>query len=254
MQRIGQLTTFLLLTFALQSFGQDRLSNMFNHYEQSADDEERDSLWNMIITEFETELQTKNFGKIIPQNLRHINIMQYNSENGVFASHTISRGFAEHWNYITRKNPDNTNEIILKEEDANPFYIEIHDLSKDEFLLLTKYIDMSFSCYSAYVMKVENNYTIKQDAFNNTQDVLFVCSWTNVDESYLGKPDPVTGLPTIEGKMAHYQPIPILFDPKNKTISYSFYSLKNGKKITRKAKYKNEKFKIKSYDARTFEE
>ncbi|MGV0754409.1 hypothetical protein ACTS95_09850 [Empedobacter brevis] len=75
--------------------------------------------------------------------------------------------------------------------------------------------------------------------------VLTVCSWTNVDESYPGD---------IEGKMVHYKPIKIEFNPKNNTISYVFHRQKDGKKIKRKAKYKNGKFNIKNYDARIFEE
>lgn len=254
---------FLVFTASYcQETDNTRLKKLLVLYENADTDSLKNILWVDVINEFEKNIQAGNFHNTQNQNrlydknqyeLSIINISQYTSESNRFICHRISKGFSENWNYVTQKKKDNTYEIILKEEDSNPFYTEIHDLNDNTFLLFTKYIDMSFSCYSAYVMKVENNGVTRQDAFKNKQDVLSVCSWTNIDESYW-KNDPKTGVTTLVGGMAYYNAIPILFHSKNKTISYTFYSPEKRKEITRKASFKKGGFNIDSYDARNFEE
>lgn len=109
---------------------------------------------------------------------------------------------------------------------------------------------MSFSCYQAFVFQIQSNRIIQKKAFNQN-DNLIVCTWTNIDESRIIK-DPITGLPKLEDKMGYYKAEPIVFNPKNKTISFEFHNPRNGKKELRKAKYKKEKFNIESFDVRTF--
>lgn len=140
------------------------------------------------------------------------------------------------WNYVLKNR-----EIVFKEEQVFQFFYEVHELNPNEFLLITLLNDMSYSCYEALV-------------FNNLNDTtgtscLSVCSWTNVDESYIDGRDSLTGEPVIIGRMASYDPIPIIYNSKTKSISYSFERLEDGKMITRKANYKNWKFIIESYNA-----
>lgn len=169
-------------------------------------------------------------------------------KSGNYELFTLRNGF-DRWNYILKNK-----KVILKDLKTFYYFNQIYPLENDEFLLIKRKDDMSFTCYNAYVMRVEDDSVIRQDAFKNKMDFLEVCSWTNVDESRPGEKDPATSLYNIEGGMKYYEPLEIKFDPKKKNISYSFYRLKDGKKVTRKTKYKNGTFKIKSYDARTFEE
>ncbi len=257
------LTFFLLSQISFsQQIDERNLNKVVRAYENSENQVEKDSLWNIVINNFEASLEIENFGGMSTQNrynenklgYEFVTIRQFHSENNKYTTHSISRG-TEYWNYVTQQNLTNqTNKIILKKLKATDYYTEIHALNANEFLLLTRFDEMSFSCYNAYVIKHIDNYNIRQNAFNNKQDVLSICSWTNVDESFPEKKDSKTGLYSLEGGIKHYEPIEISFNPKNNTISYSFNRLKDGKKITRKAEYKKGRFKIKDYDARTFEE
>lgn len=244
-----------------QTIDATNLDKAIREYEISENIENKDSLWNAVLNTFEKLLELKNYGEMKTQNrynennlgYEFITVSQYSSENKIFTTHSLSNGFG-HWNYVTLKNDDSTNKIILEKVNSSDYYTEIHELNTKEFLLFTRFDDMSFSCYYAFVMKLSDDDVIRQDAFKNEQDFFSVCSWTNVDESYSGEKDPKTGLYMVEGGTKYYVPIQIFYNPKNKTISYSFTKLNNGKKTTRKAKYKNGKFIIKDYDARTFEE
>lgn len=161
-------------------------------------------------------------------------------ESGDYELFTLRNGF-DRWNYILKDK-----KVILKELKTFDYYDQIHPLNNDEFLLIKRMDEMSFTCCEVYIYQSKAKLTARKE--------LSVCSWTNVDNSRTGEKDPETGLYTVEGGMEYLEPLEIRFDTKRKIISYSFLSQINGKKITRKAKYKNGTFKIKSYDVRTFEE
>jgi len=161
-------------------------------------------------------------------------------ESGDYKLFTLRNGF-DRWNYILKDK-----KVVLKELKTFDYYDQIHPLDNDEFLLIKRMDEMSFSCYEVYIYQRKAKLTARK--------AVSVCSWTNVDNSRTGEKDPETGLYTIEGGMEYLKPLEIQFDPKRKIISYSFLSQINGKAITRKAKYKNGTFKIKSYDGRTFDE
>jgi hypothetical protein len=165
-------------------------------------------------------------------------------KSGNYELFTLRNGF-DRWNYILKDK-----KVILKELNTFDYFYDIHELSNDEFLLIKRMDEMSFSCYEAFVYSKNS----QENVNNSNTKFLSVCSWTNVDNSRTGEKDPETGLYTVEGGMESLKPLEIRFDTKRKIISYSFLSQINGKTITRKAKYKNGTFKIKSYDARTFEE
>lgn len=177
------------------------------------------------------------------------------SETGSYELFTLRNNF-DHWNYILK------DKVVINEaEKTFDYFYEIHSLPNesfaDEYLLIKRMDEMSFTCYEAqiYSGNIRYGYSNKTKSNIAGSKVLSVCSWTNIDQSYPGKPDPVTGIPIIiDDGIVHYEPTSIFFDSKKKTISYSFISQKNGKQIIRKAKYKNGKFNIKDYDARTFEE
>lgn len=166
-------------------------------------------------------------------------------ESGDYELLTLRNGF-DHWNYILKDK-----KVILKELKTFDYFDKIYSLDNDDFLLIKRMDEMSFSCFEAFVYR--KNLLDNQFNFSNNK-VLSICSWTNVDDSRPGEKDVKTGLYTVEGGMKYLEPLEIKFNSKNKSISYTFYRLKDGKKVTRKAKYKNGNFKIKSYDARTFEE
>lgn len=185
----------------------------------------------------------KEFRKTIDS--LNMTLNHYQSEKNDLILHRLSDGFY-HFNYITKNR-----KIILKDNKNHEYFTEIHSLNDDEFLLIKRMDEMSFSCYEAFVYR--KNSQNNPLPFSNNK-VLSICSWTNVDDSRPGEKDTETGLYTIEGGMKYYEPLEIKFNPKNKNISYTFYRLKDGKKVTRNGKYRNGNFKIKSYDARTFEE
>ncbi|MGJ1195647.1 hypothetical protein ACR777_07765 [Sphingobacterium spiritivorum] len=173
-----------------------------------------------------------------------------NSEKGDYELFTLANGL-DHWSYILK------NKVIINlSEKTFDYFYDIHNLPNGEYLLIKRGDDMSFSCYEAYICNGNRKQGYSDISANGSdgKKVLSVCSWTNVDESFPGKIDAETGLPTIEGGLKSYKPIEIEFDPKKQLIFYSFHRMKDGRKITRKAKYRNSDFKIKSYDARTFEE
>jgi hypothetical protein len=160
------------------------------------------------------------------------------SENNNLIIFTMADNFF-HWNYIIENR-----KIIFREHKWHEYFTEIHNLNKNDFLLINRIDDMSFSCYEAYIYTKSLNPMRKK--------VLTVCSWTNVDGSYPEKDS--TGQYHLKGSIEHYKPEPIKFDNLTKTISYGFTRISDGKSIKRSAKYRNRTFIIKSYDARTFEE
>ncbi|MGJ1361003.1 hypothetical protein ACR79B_08045 [Sphingobacterium spiritivorum] len=173
-----------------------------------------------------------------------------NSEKGDYELFTLANGL-DHWSYVLK------NKVIINQSEKTfDYFYEIHNLPNGEYLLIKRGDDMSFSCFDAYIYNGnrKRGYSNSSASEEEGKNVLTVCSWTNVDESFPGKIDAETGLQTIEGGLKTYEPVKIEFDPKNNLIFYSFRRIKDGKKTTRKAKYRNSDFKIKSYDARTFEE
>lgn len=173
-----------------------------------------------------------------------------NSEKGDYELFTLANGF-DHWSYILK------NKVIINQSEMTfDFFYEIHNLPNGEYLLIKRSDDMSFSCSEAIIYNGNIKYDYSDISANGSdgKKVLSVCSWTNVDESYPGKIDTEAGREIAEGGLKSYKPIEIEFDPKKQLIFYSFHRMKDGRKITRKAKYRNSDFKIKSYDARSFEE
>lgn len=238
-----------------QQTSRDKLIEILDKYEISDKNEEKDSLWLLFTEEFEKKIQSSEYDlEAIKNKFDTLNfrLIQSYSETNTFKSYSISRNYFDTWNYVTKTSTDNTHEVILKNDDKDEsmeYNIEIHDLNPNEFLLLSRSDDMSFSYYSAYVMKYEDHYVIRTDAFKDKQDVLTVHSWTNLDESY-SVANPATGLYEIQGGTKSYEPIKMHFNYKTKTLSYPFYRLKDGKKIIRKAKYRNHQFNLESYDQR----
>lgn len=151
------------------------------------------------------------------------------------------------WNYVAHKN-----KIILKDNGRYECFYDIHNLNENEFLLIKRLNDMSFSYFKAFVYSFNYKKIKRKVAFSGKQE-LFVCSWTNVDESYPIQ-DSITGKREMIGRLGHYDPIEIDFDYKTKTISYSFTGIDSGKTIVRQSKYRNGVFNIKGYDAREFNE
>ncbi|MDR6969587.1 hypothetical protein J2X31_003620 [Flavobacterium arsenatis] len=168
------------------------------------------------------------------------------AETGNFELFTLRNGF-DRWNYVLKDK-----KVVMKALKTFDYFYEIHTLSNDDFLLIKRMDDMSFSCFEAFVYRKNNQNEKSKITFSNHK-ILSVCSWINIDRTYY-ETNPTTGNEDLKGGLAHYKPLEIKFDDKRKTISYGFMSQTTRKKITRKAKYRNGSFKIKSYDARTFEE
>lgn len=157
-------------------------------------------------------------------------------------SMTCQKSYPKYYNFILQKSDNNKFKVIKKVEGFR-YFKEIHDLGKNDFLIIQQLNDMSFACYEAWVFHYENEIFTLKNAFTNKDKKLAVCSFTNVDmgEEYL----------------TYYDPIKINFDSSRKEICYfvEVWNAKKNKKETRivKAKYKRGKFRIKNYDERIFE-
>ncbi|WP_337085156.1 hypothetical protein [Elizabethkingia anophelis] len=253
MKQILTILLFFLSHFVFcQQSDINDLNKVIREYEVCEDNDLKESLWERVIKVYEKQLLLKDFGTMKTQNRYNenrlgqefINLKQYHTEHGTFTAHSLSNRLGN-WNYVTKKNSNGTNNIILKNPDAFAYYTEIHSLNSNEFLLITRLDDMSYSCYVAYVMQLKSDgSTIRKEAFVNKKDALEVCSWTMLDNSYPIK-DTVAGKFTSEGGLQTYQPAIIGFDVKTQTIYFS----KSGKKF-RKAKYSKGRFEIIGYDER----
>jgi len=236
---------FLSLQVLAQKTQEDLLIEAFlelNSVETSVDESEL----NRAIQKFDTQLiytlekdDIKSF-KNFEKELDSLHTDFTFKESGDYELFTLRNGFAR-WNYILKNK-----KVVLKELKTFDYYDQIYPLDNDEFLLIKRMDEMSFTCCEVYIYQSKAKLTARK--------ALSVCSWTNVDNSRTGEKDPETELYTVEGGMEYLKPLEIRFDTKRKIISYSFLSQINGKTITRKAKYKNGTFKIKSYDARAFDE
>lgn len=240
----------LLSLFSSQVFAQKTQEDLLieSFVDTHTDDKEkfshqlRSALENHDIKTF------KNFERVLDSLNSTLTIK--NSEKGNYELFTLANGL-DHWSYILK------NKVIINQSEMTfDYFYDIHNLPNGEYLLIKRSDDMSFSCSEAFIYNGNIKYDYSDVSANEAygKKVLSVCSWTNVDESFPGKIDAETGLQTIEGGLKTYEPVKIEFNPKNNLIFYSFYRIKDGRKITRKAKYRNSDFKIKSYDARTFEE
>jgi hypothetical protein len=67
------------------------------------------------------------------------------SENNNLIIFTMADNFF-HWNYIIENR-----KIIFREHKWHEYFTEIHNLNKNDFLLINRIDDMSFSCYEAYI-------------------------------------------------------------------------------------------------------
>jgi glutaredoxin-related protein len=139
-----------------------------------------------------------------------------------------------HWNYIVYNNT-----VILKNHKSHEYFTEVHNLSKNEFLLIEQKDDLVFSCNYAYVFLKNGAVFKKKKAFGN-KNQLTVCNFTEIDNSTPEKPDHFS-LPVKK----------ISFDNKNKIISYgSCTNSMTGNTTIGKAKYINGNFKIIDCDER----
>lgn len=247
--------TFLVF-FSLQLTAQNNTENLLIEAFlelNSKEISENEAALNKAVQKFEQQLiytlenediiSFKNFVKGLDTLYSDVTLKQ----SGNYELFTLTNGF-DRWNYVLKNK-----KVIMREPKTFNYFHEIYSLEKDQFLLIKRMDEMSFTCYTAYVMSIENDYVVRLDAFKDIMDFLEVCSWTSIDATYYEK-NSITGEEELKGGLAHYEPLEIQFDEKRKIISYRFLSQINGKTITRKAKYKNGTFKIKSYDARTFEE
>ncbi|MDR2271112.1 MAG: hypothetical protein LBF27_09440 [Sphingobacterium sp.] len=156
----------------------------------------------------------------------------------------------EHWNYILKNK-----EVINKQEKTFDFFYAVYPLDQMHYLLIKRMDEMSFSCYQAYIYKENFGLFTADDPIKDmVTSFLSVYSWTNVSEGSLKRQNILESESTDREGIRSYPAIPIKFNTKTKEISYSFYRQQDGKKITRRARYLNGGFMIKSYDARTFEE
>jgi hypothetical protein len=155
------------------------------------------------------------------------------SENNNLLFFTMSDNFF-HWNYIV-----DHKKVILKDHKLHEYYTEIHNLNKNEFLLIEQRDDLVFACNYAYVFQKKGNSFKKKKAFGN-KIKLTVCNFTQIENSTPEKLDHFS-LPTRK----------ISFDYKNKIIFYgSCTNSITGKNSIGKVKYINGNFKIKDCDER----
>ncbi len=70
------------------------------------------------------------------------------------------------------------------------YYDQVYSLDNDEFLLIKRMDEMSFSCYEVYIYQRKVKLTARK--------TLSVCSWTKIDATYNEK-NPVTGMYELKG-------------------------------------------------------
>ncbi len=247
----------LLLSF-LNAFGQSKQEALLiQSYLDLNSEEAKDELANYFtikkfsdclkyILEHDDIETYKNF-KLVIDSLSDSYITKEDEKSGL-RLFTLRHGF-DHWNYILKDN-----KVIYHEEKTFDYFYNVHQLPDDNYVLIKRMDEMSFSCYEALFCDKNLVYGQNSKFKMMGSKILSVCSWTNVDNSRPGERDPETGLYTVVGGMEYLKPYEIQFDAKTNTIYYFFYRQKDGKRIKREAKYKDYGFKIKSYDARTFEE
>ncbi|WP_324026556.1 hypothetical protein QSV08_03295 [Maribacter sp. BPC-D8] len=257
---------FILTISFFKSFGQGardiELVDILNKYESiektnqyDSIEKAKDSLWKIFTNKLETTIQDKNIDLSKFGNLKKkcdstvFRFDIYYSEDRKLTLYHFANGFI-HLNYLTQQTHNNSPKIILKDNRLHQYFTEVHNLNNDEFLLIERQDDMSFSCYYASVYKLNNKNRdpIKKEAFENERK-LTVCSWTNVDDS---NPIIKSDSGTIKSRLKSYEPNKLVFDFKMKSLSYSYNRVKDGKLKKRKSKYRNGKFKIQNYDVREF--
>ncbi|QQT26167.1 hypothetical protein [Sphingobacterium spiritivorum] len=247
--KIFELVLLLLLCNS-QVFGQKTQETLLIESFLDTGDDAKEGFTDQLRSTLENyDIKTfNNFRRVLDSLNSYFTIK--NSEKGDYELFTLTNEEG-HWSYVLRDKV-----IINRSEKTFNYFYDIHNLPNKEYLLIKRSDEMSFSCSEAFIYNGNIKYDYS-DIFTNGSDgkkVLSVYSWTNVDESYPGKIDTETGREIVEGGLKSYKPIEIEFDPEKQLIFYSFHRMKDGRKITRKAKYRNSDFKIKSYDARSFEE
>lgn len=248
---------FFHKAIAQQNFENNLINSLISYYKYIDDSPlEKDSTTQKNFTiNLEKALTDADITKFqqfnkVADSLR-FEIYQYASEKGDLKIFYLRYNYASVWNYVLKGN-----KIIIKEnnDDAMYSFTEVHNLTANDFLVLKQRDDMSYSCNYATVYTATKTMAKKKKAFKNNSTQICLCSWTNVDESRIvvDKADSAKNRVHTEGGMAYYEPNKFIYDYKTKTLSYSYNSPKNGKLITRKAKYTNGKFNIDSYDVRDF--
>lgn len=163
----------------------------------------------------------------------NVNYSIKKSENNSFVLFTMSDNMF-HWNYIVYNNY-----IVLKNHKWHEYFTEIHNLNKNEFLLIEQRDDLVFSCNFAYIFQKTGTSFKKKKAFGNRTQ-LTLCNFTEIQNSPPEEPD-------------HFSLTArkISFDYKNRVISYgSCTNSITGKTKIGKAKYINGNFTIKDCDER----
>lgn len=252
--------TFFFLKTSGQNISKNTLVEILRNYENEVyNDAQKDSIWTSFINEFETTIENAASENTTFDQLRkycdstYFQFDTFLAEDRKRMIYKFSNGF-EYLNYVVKKFSDETNNIVVKDNRSHYYFTEIHQMNNNEFLLLLRMDEMSFSCIYAQVLSLNDGNVIRKEAFGkNNQELLSVCSWTNIDNTFTVKEN-ATELYETERGMQYLKPIAINFDPSSLIISYSFNRLKDGRKMVRKAKYKNGHFKIKNYDARLFDD
>ncbi|WP_158973639.1 hypothetical protein [Cellulophaga sp. L1A9] len=223
-----------------------------NRIRAAEGDKTKDSILRHFMHEIEVIMQSKNIANSTIIALKNksdslsFKFNSYQSENKKVSLYHFAKGFY-HLNYITKQQNDIANKIILRDHKMHTYFTEVHTLNAEEFLLLERQDDMSFSCNYATVYEIKEDLLFKKKAFKQGTQ-LTVCSWTTVDTSY---PTLEESTVVLKGGLTHYEPVKIAYTFKTKNISYAFYHQTDGRLTKRKAKYKKEKFRIDDYDVRS---
>ncbi|MBO0589988.1 hypothetical protein I2486_01085 [Cellulophaga sp. E16_2] len=261
MQRL--LIIFILTFLFFKAFGQKNKTKVLNVTKEQRDsphcvttvkgDKTNDSILLHFMHEIEDIMQSKDIENNTSIALKNksdslsFQFNSYQSENKKVSLYHFAKEFY-HLNYITKKIKGQENKIILKDHKMHRYFTEVHTLNPKEFLLLERQDDMSFSCNYATVYEVKEDTIFKKNTFKQGE-VLSVCSWTHIDESY---PVHENGSVIMKGELKSYRPVKIVYNFKTKVIVYSFYKSNDGTLIKRKSKYENGKFFIEDYDVRSF--
>jgi hypothetical protein len=244
-------TQIFILFFSFQAiFGQadleQNLINTLNSYEKGKNEDSKVAIWNQVVNSFRILIQDKNAKSFAFESLSKkcetsaFKFYKLQSENQNFIAYSLIRGnFYSNLNFVCAKTKDDNYKIVYEDiKSTNWRFVDIENIYENEFLLIERYDDLSFSCNYATVFGYKKDKATRKNVFSNRKR-LTVCNFTMTQS---GTATGTSG-ETILIDEPRYSPlIEIKYDRDSKTLFYG--------KPVKESKYLNGKFTIEDYDER----
>jgi hypothetical protein len=242
-------TLMIFLSFQA-TFGQadleQNLINTLNSYEKSKNEDSKLAIWNQVTNSFRILIQDKNaksfaFESLLKKcEISAFKFYKFQSENQNFIAYLLIRGNSySNLNCVCAKTQKDDYKIVYEDvKSPNWRFVDLEAISENDFLLLERYDDLSFSCNYATVFAYKKDKATRKSVFSGRKR-LTVCNFTVISSST------ITGSSgeTILVNEPKYLPlIEIKYDRDSKTLFYG--------SPVKESKYINGKFTIEDYDER----